>query len=129
MLRFPGNLLDLLAAVFLTRRQSCANVRAVSIRPGRLHHDPAQVPIAGLADRTALRALTARVLAADRAAVTHQLSGFVETRDLSKLGHNAHRRNLGDTAQALQSLDYRAHLLRHRLDRRIDRLLQALDAC
>src|SRR5215475_3576255 len=98
MLRLPGDLLDLLAdirpEVFLARRQPHSNAGSVSIRPGRFHHDPAQVRIAGLADRAALDPLTAAVLTRDCAAVTHQLRGFGEARDLSELGHNTHRGDL-----------------------------------
>ncbi len=70
----------------------------------------------------------AGVLARDRAAVTHQLPRVLEARQLAELGHDRHGGDLGDPAQALQRLDHRAHLRRQRLDRRIDRALQALDA-
>ena len=100
---------------------------AMPVGPGRLDDDPTQVRAAGFADSPASGSLPARVLARDDAAVAHQLPGVLKARHLPKLSHDRHGADLGDPAQALQRLDHCAHLLRQRLDRRIDRALQAHD--
>src|SRR5579884_3834233 len=128
MLGLPGDLLHLSAAASLARRQTGPDTRAVAVSPGCLHYDSAQVRIAGFGDRAPAHVLTTAVFTRDRAAVAHQLPCRLKARDLPELGHKTHRRYLRDTAQTLQSVDYRSHSLRHLLNRRINGVLQTLDA-
>ena len=101
---------------------------AMPIGPGRLDHDAPQMRVAGFADAAATDARPTRVLTRDRTRVAHQLPRLLKARQLADLGHDRHGAELRDPAQALQRLDHRAHLHRQRLDRRIDRALQARDA-
>src|SRR5207237_8817258 len=59
VLRFPGDLLHLLARVRLAPPQLAAHVGPMAIRPGRLDEDATQVRIAGLGDRAAPHPLAA----------------------------------------------------------------------
>ena len=128
VLRLPGHSGHCRGAAALADRKSLADGGSMSIGPGRLHHDPAQVRITALADRSATYALPARVLARDGAGVGHQLARVLEARELTHLGHDRDGTELCDPTQALQRIDHRAHLRRQSIDRRIDRALQARNA-
>src|SRR5882762_9568084 len=116
VLRFPGDRLDLLALIALPSAQGGTDARTVPIGPGRFDHDPAQVRVAGFADRTALDPRPARVLSRSDAAVAHQLPRLRKARQFPDLGHDRYCADLGDSAQALQRLDHCTHLHRQRLD-------------
>src|ERR1019366_516648 len=102
MLRSPGDRFDRLALPALARCQPRTDRWAVPIGPSRLGHDAPQVRIAGLADRAALHALTAGVLARDNAGIAHELACTAKARELPELSHQRHRRDLRYPAQALQ---------------------------
>src|SRR6202034_2349184 len=128
VLRLPGHGGHRRAATALPDRESLADGGWMSIGPGRLHHNPAQVRITGLANGPATHALPARVLARDGAGVGHQLARVFEARELTHLGHDRNGTDLCDPTQALQGIDHRAHLRRQSLDRCVDRALQARNA-
>ena len=65
VLRAPGNGFDRLARAGLAGCQYRADVRAMSVTPGRLGHDTSQVRVARLADRAAAHTLGAGMLARD----------------------------------------------------------------
>src|SRR6266516_1958662 len=128
VLRLPGNLLHLRAGSFLPHRERRADRRAMPVGPGGLDHDTPEMRVASLGDAAAAGTLSARVLARNRAAVPHELSRFLEARDLSELCHDRHGGDFGNSAQRLQGLDDRAHPRGHRLDGSGNTTLQAQDA-
>src|SRR5712671_6002895 len=72
LLRLPGQLSHGRTAVPLAGGEGLADGGAVAVGPGRLDHNAPQMGIAGLADRPAADARTARVLARDGSRVAHE---------------------------------------------------------
>jgi hypothetical protein len=91
MLCFPGDFFHLWAEPLLPFSQSPTRTGTMSIRPGCFHRDPAQVSITGLGYGSAHNPPPTRVFAGNRAAVTHQLSSVLESRQLAHFGHDGDR--------------------------------------
>ncbi len=127
VLRLPGDRLDLLADSLLSASQFATNVGPVTVRPGRLDEDAAQVRVARLGDGSAPHPLAARVLAGDRPGVAHQLSRPGEAAELPDLGHDGRGGEPCQASYGLQSLDDSADRRRRRLDRLVDRSAGVID--
>ena len=74
---------------------------------GLLDQRTAAGSIAGLGDAALVAFLTAGTLAGGEAEVRHQLGGGIEASQISRLGHQGHGIDEGDSAQAHQGADDR----------------------
>src|SRR5262252_10156157 len=100
--RLPDDLIGLRLA---PARQRAADRGAMAIVPGGLDEDPARVRIAGFRQRTPPVGLAGGVLARHQPQVGHELPGPAEALEVHDLGHEHHRRERADAAEAAQPPD------------------------
>src|SRR5438445_4113073 len=70
--------------------------RLVPIVPRRLDEKPPRVAVACFRDRSTSVAITGRILARYQTEVRHELASRMETAEVVKLRHHAHRRHRVD---------------------------------
>src|SRR5208283_6148842 len=91
--------------------------------------DSSQVRVAGLGNASFSNALAAGVFAWKYSAIAHQLPCTLEAgRDVAQFGRDRDRRDVGYTAQGLQTPDHFLHGLWSQLHHFQDGLFQSLDS-
>ena len=92
----------------LSLPESSPDKRMMSVVPGGLHQDAAEVSIAGLGNRSARLLRAAGMLRGDPPDKRHRLRRTAEAARVAELGGDGQRGQIIDAAEAAQSLDARA---------------------
>jgi hypothetical protein len=105
LLGAPGVCQELRRLSFTPSRQSASDCGAVAIVPGGFDKCPPHMRVAGLRDGAAALGFARGILAGDQAHVGHQLSRALEALEVGDLGHQDHRRERVDPAEAAKPAD------------------------